>query len=544
MTDLKEQPGALKDAGRIIEKFGGIRPMASKMDVPVTTVQGWKKRDIIPENRRADVLRVAQTNNIDLTDILGEKPANENAGSAPASFQAEIAQAAQREQWPATAVPPPASTIAGQSADHQALMKKIKEAERNAVQKSTWISTALTMTTIGLAVLLLWPHQRQVAENGRRLAELETSLTAVEREQQQEGRAVSATLPAHIQETIETLQTKVGEVAQQAENMAGTLVGPQAGPLTERIAKLESQVGALAGSTGLRALFEKITAMQQSESGQQEFSGIVAQLKSLTGAAQDETQVEDALKTAQQDDKTTLGQALQGLPETDLKAAALLLGLAQFRSSLNRNAPFSDDLALLKKVSGNNDPELIAALDRLAPLSEKGVLTPEGLSGEFRGLAGEIVASSLQGEDVSIKEKAMARLSEVLEVEKDGKSLISTDTQAAVERAQAFLDKGDVEGAMTELSALQGPAAKTAAPWMEQADMTVGVQKLQEMLTERMRGLGGASYTTQGGTLGDLANEAARLLPQGNLSQDSASGVSIYTPPAKFHAPSIPSSSP
>ena len=36
----------LSDTETIIKAFGGIRPMASKLDVPVSTVQGWKQRGV------------------------------------------------------------------------------------------------------------------------------------------------------------------------------------------------------------------------------------------------------------------------------------------------------------------------------------------------------------------------------------------------------------------------------------------------------------------------------------------------------------------
>ena len=60
---------ALQNASEIIERFGGIRPMAAKIDTPVTTVQGWKKRNVIPATRRADVLKAAKDNNIDLSEF-------------------------------------------------------------------------------------------------------------------------------------------------------------------------------------------------------------------------------------------------------------------------------------------------------------------------------------------------------------------------------------------------------------------------------------------------------------------------------------------
>jgi len=75
---------AIENAEIIIERFGGIRPMASKINVPVTTVQGWKKRNVIPGTRRADIMNAAQDLNIDLTDVLSGAPvSNQNKETAP-----------------------------------------------------------------------------------------------------------------------------------------------------------------------------------------------------------------------------------------------------------------------------------------------------------------------------------------------------------------------------------------------------------------------------------------------------------------------------
>ena len=61
----------IKNANELIERFGGIRPMAAKTGVAVTTIQGWKKRDAIPAARRALIISAAADNGVDLSDLLG-----------------------------------------------------------------------------------------------------------------------------------------------------------------------------------------------------------------------------------------------------------------------------------------------------------------------------------------------------------------------------------------------------------------------------------------------------------------------------------------
>lgn len=50
----------------IVERFGGIRPMAAKLDIPVTTVQGWKERLAIPQRRWPELVAAAARHGISL----------------------------------------------------------------------------------------------------------------------------------------------------------------------------------------------------------------------------------------------------------------------------------------------------------------------------------------------------------------------------------------------------------------------------------------------------------------------------------------------
>lgn len=57
----------MSQAERIIEKFGGIRPMAEAMKVPPSTVQGWKEAGFIPSRRQQAVLSTARARGIELS---------------------------------------------------------------------------------------------------------------------------------------------------------------------------------------------------------------------------------------------------------------------------------------------------------------------------------------------------------------------------------------------------------------------------------------------------------------------------------------------
>ena len=68
MTTESETPNGkptITDS-EIIERFGGIRPMASKLGVAVTTVQGWKERGHIPEGRLSQIIEAAATHGVDI----------------------------------------------------------------------------------------------------------------------------------------------------------------------------------------------------------------------------------------------------------------------------------------------------------------------------------------------------------------------------------------------------------------------------------------------------------------------------------------------
>lgn len=504
----------LSKAEQIIERFGGIRPMAKAMGIAVTTVQGWKKRQSIPLARKEDVLTAAAAHHIDLSDIL----APQAAAPAPASPQAEkfednVKDAAAQETPEVTARHEKAVADAAVTAQqdeeraalHEAaaprrtptsaeLLREINEAQNKAMTNSLWASAALVVGVCVLLGVLLWPSKKQLDEQEEKLSALAGQVEAVREKQSVFKKLVPEEMQSKMEDLkkqAETIQTTVNDLSEKTERIvavAQDLTGPDGGTLSMRLTHLEGQMEALGAPDDLSVLVQKLQDLSRSVEGQSQLSASFAELQDTVLNMQGRVDSLDvALAEKTQEEDSALGETLEGVSGTDLKAAALLIGFSQLRTSLHRdNQPFEDDLAVLEKLVGGDNEELNAAIEKLAPKAAEGVLTTDGLSSEFKGLAGDIVFSSLKGEEVSMKEKATARLHDVLQVEKDGEALTGTDTQVTVEQAQALLDEGDVQGAVALLQTLDGAAAETAQPFIDEAQMTLAAQQLQSVLGEEI----------------------------------------------------------
>ncbi len=557
MTDESDQDSmnSIGNAEAIIERFGGIRPMATKMNVPVTTVQGWKKRNVIPGNRRTEIMQAAQTNNVDLSDLIAGV-ANENSflseveRAGGGALRAEIAQSAppeRRKEPPVTATTreEPVMTVRKRGTESEPktqndqMFDDMRKAQSMSFSKSAWFTVAVVSIVLVACAALVWPSKEQLDRNTQDIAKVQGEVTEMRAERHSflkdlipgdiEGRL------AQMQEQTQNIQSTVTGLTERVETIASDVMDPNA-TVGQKIGILQQHAAELGAPVQLTALLQKFQSMQVSIPGQEQLSAAVADLNQLLATTQAQGGDVDAALQAAQQENDALGQTLAGVPAQDLKAAALLLGLSQFRSSLNRNAPFEEDLALMQKLLGEDDPALQEAVARLAPQAEKGVLTPDGLKGQFTGLAGDIVVSSLKGEDISVQEKAKARLDEILHVEREGEPITGTDTQAAVARAQKMLDAGDVPGAIAELQSLEGEAKATAQPFVDQAQMTLMAQHVQDMMTGKVisRIETAPGIAVQTGGIESLIREIRQMATQRHVIRDEESGFAILPPKQDF----------
>ncbi len=541
----KKQP--LVNAGKIIERFGGIRPMAAKIDTPVTTVQGWKKRDVIPGARREKILSAAKTHNInieDLASIDSSDSSDSSAGVVSAKKMSAKKPTVKKEsvkkvvskatpdktkskektqkQKTETNITPAVSSLSVEKlyadsqaeSNHSKLISEIEENNRNVVVTSAWVATGLILLAGAVALYLFWPHFQKnkniLNKQGQQLVSLEDKVEEVQIESKK--KFLGTSLPDNLQEKIDGLQNQarnisvtVDQLSERAKEISTETLGATAQDISERLATLETKVETLSGPDGSYAgLVARIRDLENTRGGQEQLQNSANQLRSMIQGEYED--LNNNLAGIQNKGNDALGQTLNGVQGQDLKAAAILIAFSQFRSSLDREAPFEKDLALLQKLVGDDNPELQENLTRLSKHADGGVLTTSGLASELKRMTGDIVVSSLKGEDVSIKEKAKARFGDIVRIEKDGEMVSGTQTQATVAKAQEYIEQGNIADSISALEGLEGEAAIAAQPFINQATTALLADKVKAMLNETILSQAGDVNGLQGLKAPNISN--------------------------------------
>ena len=570
---------AIENAEEIIEAFGGIRPMAKKIDVAVTTVQGWKKRNVIPAARRELIIKAAAEHDVDLGDLLSgsgevvgsadvkadkpvkkdEKPVvtdrsndaddQDDEGDVLPEAIVDVPEetAEEKDEEPSINNGAPVKEAKPIGASEKKILdqKSIESFDQPSVSsglKFVLVVAVIVALGFGSIAAYFWQkaNTERAAEAARveaaRIAELEAKMAEVEDEVESKG-FFGKIIPKDLNEQIATLQEKtqnlqkdIGSAAQKAQETAKAVsedvLAEDAGNMEERLVKLETHLQEITGRPVLAGVLDRVNTMQSDPNSEDVLARTVKELDALFAALQADTvqaggavkeNTDDAINftlDVAREQSAAIGQTFESVPQDDLKAAAMLLGMAQLRSALNRdNEAFESDLSLLRKIVGDENPELNAALERLAPHAQDGVLTVSELSTELRSFAGDAVAASLAGEDVTVKERAKARMNELFQVQKDGELITGTETQAALVSAEQQLQNGDIQAAMDAVGGLDGPAAEALLPWLQKAQASLSAQNAKGVVDDVL-----GSITAVGKGSG------------GKLIRNEETGINIYVP--------------
>jgi len=468
MAEQQQTEATIPNGEEIVERFGGIRPMAAKLEVPVTTVQGWKKRDAIPVSRRDDIINAAGQYNINLKGLVSDLPiANQNA-----RIEEDPALRTVSSSSPAPAARPITSARSEQSAssDHIDLRAIRRSARTTSLLTSA--SLCVILGALGFALFGGDAHHQQTEINS-----LQNRVSNIEAQQ-----PAPSGLPAGLDATISDLQGKVQSITNA---LGASDLANGSASIVQRLNALEQQ---LSGNPALAATAQQMQNMATNPMTAGSWQAAVDELRGIVTGLQGRMDQMDSALNAAKSQNDALSSTLSNVTGRDLSAAAMLLALTQLRTAVDRQAPFADDLALLRDVAASSDPALAASIDKMAPYAQTGVMSPEALKKQLQGLSNDIITAKLKGEDVSLKDRIMARLQGLFTLKKDGMPITGGQEREMIARASTQLDNNDVAGAMATLQQLQGPAAEVAAPWQSQAQATLAVQSIDAQLVSSLMG--------------------------------------------------------
>jgi hypothetical protein len=467
--------GALP-AQPVIQRFGGIRPMAQKLGVPVSTVQGWKERGAIPANRREEVLGAAARHNIvwepgDLTspttppileasaEAAAGTPPEESATATrePASdptLEGEAMAEAPVEPAPVF-VPPPAEEPAPRTVPAPSRSGLVPALLASALVALLISASALWWTrAVGLAPAA--PPPSAGGQAAERLDALESRLAGLEGRPApaMEGDQALAGRVQQLEQLNEQLRGDLDRLASATAAAAASPAAPELGQrletVTGEVARLREEIEAVRRDSTQASSPERIAALSN------RIEENAAELRAMQG---DLSRLVELPKRVQELAGTI--EAASG----QTQHTAFILAAGQLEAALDSGQPYASELGAVRRLAADDSalPALLAALEEHA---DEGIPSMAELRIRFDDTALAVAQAAQSEADGDWMDRAWARLRSVVTVRPVGGDVAGDSPEARIARAEARLDEGDLASAVSELEGLQGASAEAAAPWL------------------------------------------------------------------------------
>ncbi len=430
----------LQDCTAVIAAFGGIRPMAQKLGVPVSTVQGWKQRNAIPENRIGDILSAAETHNVDLAGVVGTAEPDEAPSAAISKTPPESSPLSQKRSEKRTSSNRGALLVAV-----IALIVAI-----GAIGVGGWLVLAERVPTI-------------VTSPGADFTGITDRLNALETAARSDG----------------------------ADDMAGR-------QFLDEIAELRAEIGRVAeAKTGNATPVEEIDELSRRlQAAESEIDQIQARAASAARAAKAASSAAQGEIEKLREQLAALGENRLGGGQNITGAVGLALAAGRLQRALDNGDTYEDVLASLRALSAG-DAGVGAILDRLAARAASGVPTRAALTQSFPGTARAVAAAANTDAASGWVDRTLQRIRNTVSIRRIGADVPGDTPGAKVARAEAKLNRGNLGSAIAELDGLTGAAASVSATWRDAArarhDAEVAAGDLEALAIARLQAGSGGS---------------------------------------------------
>jgi hypothetical protein len=291
------------------------------------------------------------------------------------------------------------------------------------------------------------------------------------------GVAVSALAVGGLVVAWPQLQSHLLGSSDEAQHLAS--LDQALAQLTQRVAALEGSHAAAAPAAAVDPqLSQRIAALE---------AGVAdPRLPALAQKVEQSTADIDALRKAMPPEGLLLRLAdraeaaekiAREIASRHESAQALLLVVGQLREAVDRGDAYEVELHAARRVA---PADAAAALDQLAPTATSGVTRRQALVEAFPKLASQVVNAAVAPAEGSLWQRALNKLAGLITLRRTDGS--GDDAASVVSRAEMAVKQDDLDKAVSELSALQGPAAETAAPWVKAASARLAVDRALSQL--------------------------------------------------------------
>ena len=270
------------------------------------------------------------------------------------------------------------------------------------------------------------------------IAGLEARITKLESAKPSSGDAEAL---AQLKSQVEALETGAKETS------------PKLADLSDRVAQLETSLKAISQSA--------------SEGGSVASAAAIAQ--QIAEAEQRlDSKIAEALAKAEAGNASALQQMQSEIAELKAKIGAL----AEAGLGTGEGSVAGGDLAALTERLDKLEaalPELVAAVGVLPAYAEKGIPTVPELARSFTLAKEGALVATAPASTGSIVDTLMASAQSLVTVKRIDEPTTGEGPGAALARAKAALDKGDLAAAVKEVETLDGAPREAFSAWLGQA---------------------------------------------------------------------------
>ena len=527
------------DAARVIEAFGGIRPMAKKLGVAVTTVQGWKERNAIPIRRLDELRAAAEREEIDLGALAvptNDSPDDPSDGGSAASPGRETPPA----DYPARDHPAGAGPVEAEPMRAEKVVNTpsgVREAAGAAAGPTVDSAPAQPAGRnrafafglgfagmLALGALIGWavaarfagqePDREMTAAFEKRIVAAE-SAAAEARSAAAAAGSQAAALAQRLEAAEAAAQALAGKVDARNDSAALKALGGSVAAIKADLEALRRTVAAVQADGRPAKVAADLASLRKS----------VAELRKAAAEAAGRTAGRDGEEEAV---RAALGELSQGLETLSDRVAALdpnrlantenalsglaarlaaaetrlaalkagggatgiVVALSQLRAAVASGRPYGAALAVARNLAGGHE-KAAAILTALEPAAASGAPRIPILQREFDALSARLVAAGDPAQGESWVDRAWNRLKSTVVVRRTGRRVTGDSVSALVAQAEVRLADGDLAGAIARVRGMPEAAQITAADWLSAAERRAGVDAALARLDALMPVLSG-----------------------------------------------------